>query len=46
MLIRPFKRDADLDRVLRLVVAGSDQRGWSAELREEIERTGVSRRVY
>ena len=46
MLINSFERYADLDRELHLVVAGPDQQGWSAELREEIERAGLSKRVH
>lgn len=46
MLVNSFQRYAAHDPTLHLVMAGPDQQGWSAELREQVAHAGLSDRVH
>jgi glycosyltransferase involved in cell wall biosynthesis len=46
LLIESFCRSAALDTGLHLVMAGPDQQGWSADLKEILERHGLNDRVH
>ena len=46
MLIKAFVKFAALDPGLHLVMAGPDQQGWSAALRQEVTAAGLDDRVH
>ncbi len=46
MLIESFIRYAALDPGLHLMMAGPDQQGWSASLKQRVEQAGLADRVH
>ena len=46
MLMNSFEKYAERDPDLHLVMAGPDQQGWSAELKDQMARAGLTGRVH
>ena len=46
LLVRAFAKYAALDPGLHLMMAGPDQQGWSASLKQIVEQAGLSDRIH